>query len=146
MFWALRLWASRDVSIADDVKNTAVWNVAKEYPDGFDGSVWAVASGSDGVGQTSDYVRVVYDPANVPTQTEFSLPVTFYTYSGDILNPIAEKLSANEKGQINLPDTVFIEIDVPSGVISYKLYWQTRGRRTIGASDRFLPSVKYRPK
>ncbi|WP_148265253.1 hypothetical protein [Desulfosporosinus orientis] len=123
-----------------------MWNVAKEYPDGFDGSVWAVASGSDGVGQTSDYVRVVYDPANVPTQTEFSLPVTFYTYSGDILNPIAEKLSANEKGQINLPDTVFIEIDVPSGVISYKLYWQTRGRRTIGASDRFLPSVKYRPK
>jgi len=114
--------ASRDVSNADDIKNTAVWDVAEEYPDGFDGSVWAVASGSDGVEQTSDYVRVVYDPANVHEQTEFSLTVTLYTYSGDILNPIAKKLSADETGQISLPDTVFIEIDVPSGVISYKLY------------------------
>lgn len=61
--------ASRNVSNADNIKNTAVWNVAEEYPNGFDGSVWAVASGSDGVEQTSDYVRVVFYPANVTTQT-----------------------------------------------------------------------------
>lgn len=119
--------AARDVSGADNIKNTAVWNVAEEYPAGFDGYIWALASGSDGVEQTSDYVRVVYDPANVLTQTELTLPVTFYTYSGDSLNIIEEELLANESGQISLPDAVVIGIDVPNGVIDYELYCMPDG-------------------
>lgn len=113
---------SRDVSGASNIKDTVVWNVAEEYPDGFDGSVWAVASGSDGVGQTSDYVRVVYDPANVPTRTDISLLVTLYTYSSNSSDILGEELLANENGKISLHDTVVIGIDVPNGVIDYELY------------------------
>jgi beta-lactamase regulating signal transducer with metallopeptidase domain len=62
--------AFRDVFFgADDVKNTTVWLVMEDYPGGFDGYVWAVVTGSDGIEHTSDLLRIVYNPVSVDSST-----------------------------------------------------------------------------
>ena len=113
--------AGRDAWGSSEVSNTVSWDVAEEYPDGFDGYVWAVVTDSAGVERSSERLRVLYDPANVLTEKEFTLPVSFYTYSGNPLDIIDEELVENESGQISLPDTVVVEIEVPAGVIDYQL-------------------------
>lgn len=54
--------ASRDVFGASDIKNTSIWNVLEQYPEGFDGYVWAVVTDADNIEHNSEMFRVVYDP------------------------------------------------------------------------------------
>ena len=116
---------------ASDVKSTGPWDVASEYPEGFDGYVWAVATDSKGAEKSSEYLRVLYDPANTPTMTELILPVTLYTYSGDTSDILGEELPADESGRVSLPDTVVIGMEVPDSVAEYELYCVPEGGEAL---------------
>ena len=50
-----------DATSPDNVKIIATWNVAQEYPNGFNGYVWAVVNGSNGTERVSPYLRAVYE-------------------------------------------------------------------------------------